>query len=146
MKVDLDIFEMSWLLDACLRGSHLRASTIERFVDDWYDELTEQQRYNLYEWTLRLTYGGNFKPSDTCCGADKVFMARYNPDNQYMIMVRYEGKTSKYRCFLYNGEYHVTTSRFIGKEYIKKVERYTPNVMRTEFELKHSNIERIGKN
>lgn len=33
--VSLDIFEMGYLLDACIRGSHLRSDTIRRFVDDY---------------------------------------------------------------------------------------------------------------
>ena len=38
-EVKLDIFELGYLLDACLRGSHLRSGTIRRFVDEWYDIL-----------------------------------------------------------------------------------------------------------
>lgn len=41
-EVKLDIFELGYLLDACLRGAHLRSSTIGRFVDEWYDILTPQ--------------------------------------------------------------------------------------------------------
>ena len=53
MKVNLDIHEMFYLLESCLRGSHLRSSTILRYVDDWYNLLSPSQRHKLYEWTLR---------------------------------------------------------------------------------------------
>ena len=55
-EVKLDIFELGYLLDACLRGSHLRSGTIGRFVDEWYDILTPTERMQLFEWTIRLTY------------------------------------------------------------------------------------------
>lgn len=40
MKVDLDIHEMFYLLESCLRGSHLRSTTILKYVDDWYELLS----------------------------------------------------------------------------------------------------------
>lgn len=137
MKVDLDIFELGYLLDTCLRGSHLRSMTIDRFTDEWFDKLTEQSRYNLYEWTLRLTYNfyNEFQPSDRCCGSDIVFMKRYDPENQYIVTTKYEGKTEKHRAFLMNGHYHTGVNRFIADEYIKKVEKFVPKVERTDFEL-----------
>ena len=138
MKVELDIFELGYLLDSCLRGSHLRSTTIEKFVNDWYDLLTEQQRYNLYEWTIRLTYYGEFKPSDRCCGADELFIKRYDPDNQYLLTTDYNGKIEQYRAFLYNGEYHTTSTRFIAKEYITKVEKLVLDIQRTDYEFKYS--------
>ena len=137
MKVNLDIFELSYLLNTCLRGSHLRSRTIERFVDEFFDRLTEQERYNLYEWSLRLTYSyeKEFKPSETCCGADMKFMKRYDPENQYIVTTKYEGKVEKYRAFLMNERYHIETNRFIADKYIKKVEKFVPKVERTDFEL-----------
>ena len=136
MKIDLDIYELSWLLDACLRGSHLRSSTLERFVDEWFEKLTEQQRYNLYEWSLRLTYNGHFKPCDCCCGADIVFMKRYDPENQYIVTTKYDSEIKQHRAFFYNGEYHVKTNIIIAKEYIVDVYKYVPHVQRTDYELK----------
>ena len=81
MKVDLDLFEMSWLLESCLRGSHLRAGTVDRFVDTWYGMFNGRERESLYEWMLRIVYDGKFKPMPSMCGADERLMARYDPDN-----------------------------------------------------------------
>ena len=58
MTVGLDIYEMHYLLESCLRGSHLRSSTILKYVDDWYSLLSPSQRQCLYDWTLRLVYDG----------------------------------------------------------------------------------------
>lgn len=123
MKVELDIFEMYYLLESCLHGSHLRSSTILRFVDDWYELFTKEQREKLYYDTLRLVYDNNFVPCTQCCGADTVFMARYNPDNQYMVTVSDGSQTQTVDAFLLDGEYYIKSRRFCPKEYITKIEK-----------------------
>lgn len=55
-QITLDVVELEYLLDTCLRGSHLRSNTVRRFVDEWYDLFTEVERIRLFEWTIRLTY------------------------------------------------------------------------------------------
>lgn len=123
MKVELDIFEMYYLLESCLRGSHLRSGTILRFVDDWYELFTKEQREKLYYDTLRLVYDNNFVPCDSCCGADTVFMARYNPDNQYRVTVSDGRETMTVDSFKMNNKYYVKSNRFCAEEYIKKIEK-----------------------
>lgn len=46
-----------------------------------------QQRKNLRDWILRDVYYGKFEPRPSCCGEDEIFMARYDPDNQYRVTV-----------------------------------------------------------
>lgn len=111
MKVNLDIFEMYYLLESCFRGSHLRSDTIARFVDEWYGLFTPEQRKNLYEWILRDIYNGKFKPDSILCGADKVFMARYNPDNQYSVILK--GKGKGFSAFLMNDRYYINSRTYI---------------------------------
>lgn len=123
MKVELDMFEMYYLLESCLRGSHLRSGTILRFVDDWYELFTKEQREKLYYDTLRLVYDNNFVPCDSCCGADTVFMARYNPDNQYRVTVSDGRETMTVDSFKMNNKYYVKSNRFCAEEYIKKIEK-----------------------
>lgn len=123
MKVELDMFEMYCLLESCIRGSHLRSSTILRFVDDWYELFTNEQREKLYYDTLRLVYDNNFVPCDSCCGADTVFMARYNPDNQYRVTVSDGRETKTVNAFKMNNKYYVKSNRFCAEEYIKKIEK-----------------------
>lgn len=129
MKVELDIFEMGYLLDACIRGSHLRAGTVQRFVDEWYDKFTDREREELFEWTYRLTYDRDFKISPRMCGADKEFVLRYNPDNQYIAHTLYNGKEESVRCYLdkdFSSEgpvYKTKTNTYISPEYIVSVEK-----------------------
>ena len=123
MKVELDIFEMYYLLESCFRGSHLRSGTIGRFVDEWYDLFTPKQRKNLRDWILRDIYRGKFEPMPSCCGEDEIFMARYDPDNQYRVKTLFDGKEEIHEVFLRNGRYYTKSDRFIAEECITSVER-----------------------
>lgn len=131
MKVDLDNFEMFYLLESCLRGSHLRSGTILRFVDDWYELFTQEQREKLYYDVLRLVYDGNFTPCSICCGADIVFMARYNPDNQYRVTVSDGAQTQTVDAFLLDDRYYVKTNRICAKEFIIEIEKIN-NLLRQD--------------
>lgn len=126
MKVNLDIFEMFYLLESCFRGSHLRSDTIERFIDEWYDKFTPEERSNLYDWILRDIYNGKFEPNSVLCGADIVFMARYDTDNQYVVKTLYDGKEGIHKTFLRDGKYYTKSDRFIAEEYITSVEKIPP--------------------
>lgn len=120
MKVDLDKFEMHYLLESCLRGSHLRSGTILRFVDEWYNLFTEKEREQLYEWTLRIVYNGEFKPFPQTCGADVIFMARYNPNNRYKVtMINGE----QVDAFKMNERYYTKSNRYCEPKFIKKIEK-----------------------
>lgn len=120
MNVNLDKYEMYYLLESCLRGSHLRSGTILRFVDDWYKLFTVEERECIYEWTLRLIYDGEFKPFSTACGADIIFMARYNPDNRYKVTM-IDGE--EVDAFLLDGKYYVKSNRYCPIENTKKIEK-----------------------
>ena len=126
MKVNLDIFEMYYLLESCFRGSHLRSGTIGRFVDEWYGLFTPQQRKNLRDWILRDIYNSDFKPRFSCCGEDTIFMARYDPDNQYRVKTLYNGEEEIHEAFLLDGRYYTKSNRFIAEEYITSVEKIPP--------------------
>ena len=126
MRVNLDFFEMYYLLESCFRGSHLRSGTIGRFVDEWYDLFTPKQRKNLHDWILRDIYDGKFEPRSQLCGADRVFMAKYDTDNQYVVKTLYDGKEGIYKTFLRDGKYYTKSDRFIAEEYITSVEKIPP--------------------
>lgn len=127
MQVDLDLHEMYYLLESALNGSHLRCSTLDKFVDKWYKILTEKQRCQLFEWVIRVACAGNrknngFVPSGSCCGSDSIFMKRYHPENQYEVTTLCDGEQQEtYRCFKMAGHYYIDSKRFIPCEYITKV-------------------------
>ena len=126
MKVNLDIFEMYYLLESCFRGSHLRTDTIERFVDEWYRLFTPGQRKNLYERILRDIYNGKFVPDSRLCGADIKFMARYDPDNQYKVtasryILGHDMEIWEYDAFLLDGKYYTGSTKYVAPEFITEI-------------------------
>lgn len=132
-QISLDVFEMGYLLDTCIRGSHLRSDTVRRFVDEWYGLFTEIERIQLFEWTIRLTYDRrwtcgekdympHFEPYKSCCGHDVEFVHRYHPGNQYLVTTTYKGKKEQHHCFRMNGHYHLSSSRILTEEHITAVE------------------------
>lgn len=134
-EVKLDLFELGYLLEACMKGSHLRSGTIRRFVDEWYDLLTPEERIELFEWTIRLThnrswerakdphYKPHFEADSRLCGEDRIFVHRYHPENQYLVTAEFEGKEKQFETFLMDGEYYTGSHTFISPEYIKSVEK-----------------------
>lgn len=120
MKVNLSKFEMFYLLESCLRGSHLRSDTVLRFVDEWYVCFSEKEREQLYDWVLRLVCDGEFKPFTPLCGADTIFMARYNPDNRYKVTM-IDGE--EVDAFKMNDRYYIKSNRYCEPKFIKKIEK-----------------------
>lgn len=120
MKIESDKFEMYYLLEGCFRGSHLRATTIYRFVDEWYDLFSQIERRQMYNNVLTNIYYEEFKPLERLYGADKTFMARYNPDNQYKVTM-IDG--SVVNAFLKDGRYYIKSNRYCAEEFITKVEK-----------------------
>lgn len=132
MRVNLDLFEMSWLLESCLRGSHLRAGTVDRFVDTWYGMFNGRERESLYEWMLRIVYDGEFKPMPSMCGADERLMARYDPDNQYEVEALWSDTKRLLRAFKLNDKYYINSTRYVNPSSIINVRKLTQNEANAE--------------
>jgi hypothetical protein len=68
-------------------------------------------------------YDGEFKIRSSACGADRIFMARYNPDNQYRVTVSDGVNTETVEAFKLDGRYWIKSNRVCAEEYIKNVEK-----------------------
>ena len=131
MRVNLDFFEMRYLLESCFRGSYLRTDTIRRFVDEFYEQFTPEERTHLHDWIVRDIYDGKFEPRSQLGGADRVFMARYDPDNQYRVSVREPVSPDngqnvaaviwEREAFLLDGKYYVNSKTYINKGSITSI-------------------------
>lgn len=116
-NVNLDIFEMYYFLESCFRGSHLRSGSILRFVDEWYNLFSKNERKSLYTWILRDIYEGVFSPNEILCGADEMFMIFFNPENEYIVKTKdgneftthYDGK----------GKYYITSNSYLTEDEIE---------------------------
>lgn len=132
MKVNLDLFEMSWLLESCLRGSHLRSGTVDRFVDTWYGMFNGRERESLYEWMLRIVYEGTFNPMPSMCGADERLMARYDPNNQYEVEALWSDTKRLLRAFKLNDKYYINSTRYVSPASIINVRKLTKDEANAE--------------
>lgn len=127
MKIDLDKFELLYYLEGCARGSHLRQGVWRRFIDEFYDKLTTQERLFLFHYSVRDLWQIFNEP---CCsgsfhyGKDdfNMFISRFNPYNKYKVTVSNNDSTKVFECFWFDGKFYTGFNRFINNEYIKNVE------------------------
>lgn len=127
MKIDLDKFELLYYLEGCARGSHLRQGVWRRFIDEFYDKLTVEERLFLFHYSVRDLWQIFSEPycSDSSrYGKDdfNMFVSRFNPYNKYNITVSNDGSTKVFDCFWFDGNFYTGFNRFINNEYIKNVE------------------------
>lgn len=131
MKIDLDKFELGYLLDACARGSHLRQGIWRRCVDEWWAGMTRETREHIFHYTIRDNwecmsgelFGKKISPN---CGFDdfRTFCERFDPSNLYEVSYDdgngQKGSIEAFRC--HDGHYHIGHNQFIADEYITNVE------------------------
>lgn len=129
MKVDLDQFEMLYLLEGVSIGSHLRQHIWQRAVDQWYPEMEPKYAQTVFTYSRRdispKYETKKFGDSEhTPFGAEdfKKFLAAFNPANRYLVSSKCGRKKEKDTpCFLYDGKYHVKMNTWVGSEFITEV-------------------------
>lgn len=127
MKIDLDKFELLYYLEGCARGSHLRQGVWRRFIDEFYDKLTVEERLFLFHYSVRDLWNIFNKPycdGSFHYGKDdfNMFIARFNPYNKYSVTVSNDDLTKTFECFWFDGNFYTGFNRLINNEYIKNVE------------------------
>lgn len=127
MNINIDKFELMYLLEGCSIGSHLRQGIWERCIDEFYDKLSRDERLWLYTYAKR-DITPRYKRKDAVGREDFFkFLACFNPANRYMVAVEGEvdGKHKRelVDAYKYGDVFWVSYRRFIPEEYIKSVER-----------------------
>jgi len=131
-KFNIDFFELSFLAEACIPPRPIaRAMFWQNLTKRYWEQMTEGERANLFEWIQRNPYYEESlkKEADT-----KTFHARFDPDNQYMVTTVYEGKEDTRRAFKVQGgeqdgftnRYYIGHDTFISEEYITQVTKFIP--------------------
>lgn len=127
MNINIDKFELMYLLEGCSIGSHLRQGIWERCIDEFYDKLSRDERLWLYTYAKRgIT--PRYLRKDTVRREDFFrFLACFNPANRYMVAVEGEvdgkHKWDLVDAYKYGDTFWVSYRRYISEEYIKSVER-----------------------
>ena len=105
-KIEIDYFESIKLLEVALYSNTAVCETIkEKFIHEWYDCYNAREKKTFYDWLLRIfDRQGNHKSTNE--KIDRI-LARYNPDNQFMVTVR-KGKIEQtVLAYLFNNIYYI---------------------------------------
>ena len=118
----VDFVEFAFLVEACIPPNPIARSMFwTRVIDEYYNQMTDEERKRLYEWIgMNSGYQHQKEKGNEDC---LLFDARFNPDNQYQVFTDYEGKRETYHCFKLNDKYHTSSATSILDEYITKVEK-----------------------
>lgn len=115
-KFKIDIFELGFLAEACIPQVPIsRTMFWHDMIDKYYYEMGKDEADRLHEWISR-----NHRYQDSLAKHEdtKVFEARYNPDNQYQVKTRYEGKVERHYAFKYKDRFYISRNKSLLEEYI----------------------------
>lgn len=124
--LNLDKFELMWLLEGAAGKSHLRWDIYRMFIEDIYPQLNYDEREFLYTYIKRDTawlWEHKTLSDKTPHEYWMQVLARFNPANQYTVTATHDGLTETKDAYLFNGRYYITMNSFFADEYITNVER-----------------------
>jgi hypothetical protein len=122
-KFKIDFFELAFLVEACIPPTSIARSMFwNEVINDYYYQMTTDERSRLHEWINRnLYYQQRLEEKN-----EKVltFEARFNPDNQYKVYT----KDKEFDTFLFDGRYYTYYSAgsktvLIDPDQIIKIEK-----------------------
>lgn len=121
-RFDIDFIEFSFLVEACIPPRPIaRTMFWYDVIDKYYHILTQEERKILYEWIQKsYSFEARIEKQDEDC---LLFLARYNPDNQYRVTTDFNDEIKETDCFLLNGQYYLARNRSILPKYITKIEK-----------------------
>lgn len=115
-RFNIDFFELSFLAEACIPPRPIaRMSFWYKLIDFHYDKLTKEERTLLLDW---ITKNSSFDIENEDC---LLFHNRFNPTNNYKIIVEHKGNIEEYECFLHQGKYYTKSNKWINPELIKEI-------------------------
>lgn len=117
----IDFFELAFLAEACIPPSPIaRAMFWQNLTDKYWHQMTEGERNHLFNWLNKNPFYPESleKQEDT-----KIFHARFDPDNQYLVKTNYKDKKEEYRAFKMGDRYYTGRTTHIAPEYITDVEK-----------------------
>lgn len=117
-KFVIDFFELAFLTEACLpKNTIARHCLFMNTIDRYYFQMSWEQRKHFFEW---ITPKLNMDYEES-----KIFYARYNPENQYLVKTSCEGKEEDVEAFLFEEKYMITSARRINEGYIVSCKKLT---------------------
>ena len=123
MKVEIDFFEYCFLLESCIPPKPIARTTffIES-INSHYDLMTDLERKNIYLW-IKDAINKMFTKDSSSDELIDMWLARYNPDNQYEVTTLFEDQENINSCFKYKDSYYTGKYNFINDLYIIKINK-----------------------
>lgn len=120
----IDFFELAFLAEACIPPRPIaRAMFWQDLTKKYWIQMTEGERAHLFEWLNRNDwYTESLEKEDDT----KIFHARFDPENQYMVKTKYKRKKEEHRAFKLGDRYYTGHDTFIDNEYITETIKFTP--------------------
>ncbi len=124
----IDFFELAFLAEACIPPRPIaRTMFWQNLTEKYWAQMSEPQRAHMWNWLQKNPY---YEESLKTEEDTKVFHARFDPDNQYMVHTNFHGVEDKRRAFKMGEKYYISRHTSIAEEYITSVEKLT---LKTEY-------------
>ena len=120
----IDFFELAFLAESCIPPRPIaRMYFWKNLTEIYWHNMTEGERHHLFIWLNKNPwYPESLEKEEET----KIFHARFDPDNQYMVKTKHKGKEEEHRAFKLSDRYYLGTTKFIAEEYITDVNKFTP--------------------
>lgn len=120
MKIDVDVFETTVLIQAAWPdGTILRSMMMQRAINEWFYLLRPKDATAVFEWFK--------KHAEIKTVNHRIFMLRYDPDNQYSVEATDEkGVRTIQQAFKMNTNYYVRDNSYISPEFITNATKIEP--------------------
>jgi hypothetical protein len=120
----IDFFELAFLAEACIPPRPIaRMMFWQNLTNVYWNNMTEGERAHIFDWLNKNPwYPESLEKEDET----KIFHARFDPDNQYMVKTLYEGKEEEHRAFRLNDRFYTGSTKFIADEYIVEANKFIP--------------------
>lgn len=110
----IDFFELMFLAEVCIPPRPIaRAMFWGNLCDVHYYAMSEEEKIRAFEWLQPKLDLEN----EDC----RLFFARFNPKNQYLVSCFHNGKAEEIQCFRFNEKYHTSKNQSVNEQYIKSV-------------------------
>jgi hypothetical protein len=119
-RFKIDFWEFSFLVEACIPPRPIaRAMFWDNVINEYYYELTHDERAKLHEWVNRnpsMQHALEHNNEDAI-----QFNLRYDPNNQYEVRTEYKGKVEIVQAYKDGDRYYIEIDKWIAPEFIKEV-------------------------
>jgi hypothetical protein len=119
-RFKIDFWEFSFLVEACIPPRPIaRAMFWDNVINEYYHELTHDERARLHEWVNRnpsMQHALEHNNEDAI-----QFNLRYDPDNQYEVRTEYKGKVEIVQAYKDGDRYYIEIDKWISPEFIKEL-------------------------